>query len=337
MNTARLQIEKLTLQLRNPFHLSYGVSEKRNTFWIRLASDEGWGEGTIPPYYRVDQSEMTAYWERVAAEKRALPDHVEVVASWIADGPPAARCGVELALLDRIGKRCGMPLYKLLDLPKPSALPTAFTISIDSPEAMAHMAKQIANYPMIKLKLGSDDDESRLRAVREARPDAKICVDANAAWTLEQAIEHLSWLEKFDIELIEQPLARDRHAAMGELQKRTQIPIVADESVQTLDDVEKLGAARVKGINVKLMKTGGVLPALAMIKRARELKMKVMLGCMIETSIGITAMGHLAGLADWLDLDSPLLITNDPFGGIKYDDHARISVPERPGIGVVKR
>jgi L-alanine-DL-glutamate epimerase-like enolase superfamily enzyme len=211
---------------------------------------------------------------------------------------------------------------------------TSFTIGIDEPDAMARMAREIADYPVIKLKLGSGDDETRVRAVREARPDAKLRVDANAAWTTEQAIVNLRWLEKYDLELIEQPLPREQIEQMGEVQRHTSIPIVADESVQTLADVERLGAAGVRGINLKLMKVGGLTPALAILRRARELDMKIMLGCMIETSLGTTAMAHLAGAADWLDLDAPLLISNDPFDGVTYDRNARVHCPSRPGIGV---
>jgi L-alanine-DL-glutamate epimerase-like enolase superfamily enzyme len=266
-----------------------------------------------------------------------LPDSIDQIPAWIPDGPAPARSAIDLALHDRLAKKAGLPLYRFLGLPKPPAMATSFTISIDSPDAMAGMAKQIADYPIIKLKLGSDDDESRVRAVREARPDAKIRVDANAGWSLEQAIAHLKWLEKYDLELIEQPLARERLAEMGELQKHTRIPIIADESVQSLGDVEQLGRAGVAGINLKLMKVGGLGPALAILKRARELKMRIMLGCMIETSLGTTAMAHLAGAAEWIDLDAPLLISNDPFEGIRYDEHARISIPDRPGIGVIVR
>ena len=333
--------EMQTLKLRNPFRLSYGATEERQSFWLRLrdprGGDEGWGEASIPPYYRVDASEMIACWERANDQREPLPDDVRDVAAWIPDGPAPARCAIELALFDHIAKRRGVPLYQLLDLPRPRAISTTFTISIDTPDAMAAMAKQIARYPLIKLKLGSDDDEARVRAVRAARPDAKLCVDANAGWTLDDAVAHLKWLEKYDIELIEQPLPRDQHAGLGEVQRRTSIPIVADESVQTLDDIELLGRAGVRGINLKLMKVGGLTPGLAIVRRARELNMKVMLGCMIETSLGITAAAHLAGLADWLDLDAPLLITNDPFDGLAYDEHARLTLPERPGIGVVRK
>ena len=329
--------EKQTLKLRNPFRLSYGATEERQSCWLRLNGDEGFGEASIPPYYRVDAGEMIATWERANGAAKPLPESVADIAPWVPDGPAPARCAIELALLDRIGKRRGVPLHELLDLPRPRPLSTTFTISIDTPDAMAAMARQIASYPLIKLKLGSDDDESRVRAVRDARPDAKLCVDANAGWTLDDAISHLKWLKKYEIELIEQPLPRDQHDGLGEVQRRTRIPIVADESVQTMQDIELLGRAGVRGINLKLMKVGGLTAGLAIVRRARELDMKIMLGCMIETSIGITAAAHLAGLADWLDLDAPLLITNDPFDGVTYDEQARMTLPERPGIGIIRK
>ena len=214
---------------------------------------------------------------------------------------------------------------------------TSFSIAIDEPGEMARMAREIPDYGVIKLKLGSEDDEARVAAVRGARADAKLRVDANAGWTFEEAVGHLGWLEKYGIELIEQPLARERMREMGELQKRTGIPVVADESVQSMSDVETLADAGVAGINLKLMKVGGVTAALGILRRARERGMRVMLGCMIETSIGTTAMAHLAGLADWLDLDAPLLVTNDPFDGVSYDRNARIAVPARLGIGAVRK
>jgi len=329
-----LSWQPITLKLRNPFRVSYGVSETRQAFWVRLADDSGWGEGTIPPYYRVDPGAMTACWEAAAAQTTPLPNEIEQITDWIPQGPAPARSALDLALFDRIGKQRGQPLYQLLGLPQPPAMATSFTIGIDDPGEMARMARQIADYPVIKLKLGSDDDEAHVRAVREARPDAKLRVDANAAWTVDQAIVNLRWLEKYDLELIEQPLPRDQIEQMGEVQRHTSIPIVADESVQTLADVERLGAAGVRGINLKLMKVGGLTPALAILQRARELDMKIMLGCMIETSLGTTAMAHLAGAADWLDLDAPLLISNDPFNGVTYDRNARVHCPNRPGIGV---
>lgn len=335
--TPGLSWEKLTLQLRNPFRLSYGVSETRQAFWIRLAGDSGWGEGTIPPYYGVDENAMLSFWAAAAGREDALPDTVEGVEAWVGfTGPAPARCALELALYDRIGRIQGLPLWQLLDLPVPEPQPTSFTIAIDTPEAMARLAKDMAAFPVIKVKLGGDgEDETRLAAIREARPDARLRIDANAGWTYIQAQAYLSRLEPFDLEMIEQPLAKDEIEQMGLLQSQTSIPIVADESVQTVEDVSRLADAGVSGVNVKLMKTGGLTPALRIIRLARERGMRVMLGCMVETSLGVTAMAHLLGLADWFDLDGPMLISNDPFDGITYAAGAHIHLPERPGIGVV--
>lgn len=327
----------LTLKLRNPFRVSYGVSETRQAFILRLEGDEGLGEGTIPPYYRVDPSAMTTAWQRAAESSVPFPDDVSGIESWIPEGPAPARSAIDLALHDRIARRQGKPMYQLLGLPKPPALTTSFTIGIDTPEAMGAMAKQIADYGVIKIKLGPEDDEPRVRAIREARPDAKLRVDANAGWTADEAISHLKWLEKYDIELIEQPLPREQIEQMGEVQRRTSIPVIGDESVQSMDDVERLGKAGVAGINLKLMKVGGLGPAIRILRRAAELKLRVMLGCMIETSLGTTAMAHLAGLAEWVDLDAPLLISNDPFDGVQFDKHGRMTVPERSGIGAVAK
>ena len=326
----------LTLKLRNPFRLSYGVSEERQAYWIRLQDDSGWGEGTIPPYYRVDASAMTNYWAQTAANPAALPDDPADFAAFVGSaGPAPARCAVDLALYDRLGKRLGQPLYRLLGLPQPQPQPTSFTIAIDTPEAMAQMAQQIASYPIIKIKLGSDDDRARLAAIRAARPDARLRVDANAGWSRAEAHTRLEELLPFDLEMIEQPLAKEDIEGMGLLQAACPIPIVADESVQTLEDVENLARAGVHGINLKLMKIGGLTPALVLLKRAQTLGLRIMLGCMIETSIGTTAMAHLAGTAEWLDLDAPMLISNDPFDGVQFDPQATLSVPERAGIGAI--
>ncbi len=198
---------------------------------------------------------------------------------------------------------------------------------------MAQAAAQIPDYPIIKIKLGGKNDLARLDAIRTARPDARLCIDANAAWSTDEALEITRALAGYDLDFIEQPVARDNFAGMGLVQAASGIPVVADESVQTAEDLERLAAAGVQGINLKLMKVGGLAPALALLKRAKSLGLRIMLGCMIETSLGVTAMAHLSGLADWLDLDAPLLIANDPFDGVQFDKQARIQVPDRPGIG----
>jgi L-alanine-DL-glutamate epimerase-like enolase superfamily enzyme len=337
--TPLLTWEPITLQLRNPFRLSYGTSETRTAYWLRLAEDAGWGEGTIPPYYGVQTEDMIAFWQQVAQRTQPLPNDPSQVAAWVGTaGPAPARSGVELALYDRIARQQNVPLYQLLGLPRPEPLPTSFTIAIDTPDAMGQMAAELEDLPVIKIKLGSDDqDMARVASIRAARPDARLRIDANAGWTVDNALGYLHQLEDLDLEMIEQPLAKDDLDGMGEVQAHTSLPVVADESVRSMADVEHLARVGVKGVNLKIMKVGGLTAALAMLRRARELGMQVLLGCMIETSIGTTAMAHLAGLADWLDLDAPLLVSNDPFDGITYDEEACVHLPERPGIGVLAR
>ena len=331
----RITWEPITLQLRHPFRIAHGVSDTRQAFWLRLAGDAGWGEGTIPAYYGIRESEMFAYWDAAARRADPFPDDPSEISNWVGeDGPAPARCALDLALHDRIGRQRGVPLYQLLGLPKPPATSTAFTISIAPPDEMARMAAQLNDYPVIKVKLGSDDDVARIAAIRNARPDVRLYVDANGGWSPEEAVQSVQELAAFDLDLIEQPVAKGDIAGLRYVQGHTDVPIVADESVQSLEDVERLAAAGVRGVNLKLMKIGGLALCLRMLRRARELGMRVMLGCMIETSLGVTAMAHLAASADWLDLDAPLLIANDPFGGLSYDRHARIQIPQRPGIGV---
>ena len=248
-------------------------------------------------------------------------------------------CIRDRALHDRLGRLSGQPLHALLGLPAPRPLPTSFTLGIDEPEAMGASAAALAGCSVIKLKLGGADgrDLARVAAVRAARPDVTLYVDANAGWSADEAIGEIDRLLAYGVALVEQPVAKDDYEGMGRVQAHCAVPVVADESVQTMADVERLAAAGVGGINLKLMKVGGLGPGLAILRRARQLGMGIMLGCMVETSIGATAMAHLMGLADWLDLDAPWLIANDPFDGLTYDEAGRVHVPERPGIGATHR
>lgn len=338
MNKQRFVWEKIALELINPFRIAYGESGKRYVYWIRLTEDSGWGEGSIPVNGGNSEKEMLACWANAARSEMHFPVSIHQVQGWIGEeGPAPARCALELALLDRIGRVEGKVLYQILDLPEPEPLSTSFTIAIDTPQKMAEIARKEKGYPILKVKLGGEDDEDCIAAIREVRPDAKIRVDVNAAWDLPMAIKMARQLSVYNLELIEQPLASDQITEMGILQSTTKIPIVADESVRNLEDVHALGLAGVAGINLKLMKTGGILPALEMIQVAQDYNMRIMLGCTIETSLGVTAMAHLSGLADWIDLDAPLLVNNDPFDGLKFNKHLKITLPTRSGIGIQLR
>jgi len=331
--------ETIQLQLRIPFRLSYGASEQRQAHWIRIRGDQGWGEGTIPPYYNINRQSMLDYWQKQSKRLDPLPERCDEIRDWLdPDGPAPARAAIDLALHDYISRKQGLPFYAAMGLKRPAPKPSSFTISVDTPQAMAAEALRVDKFPIIKLKLAGDAlDMERLEAVRKARPDARLLVDANAGWSQSQAKDYLKFLERLNVGLLEQPLGVSEMEAMGELQALTSIPIVADESVRTLQDVKVLQAAGVRGVNIKLMKVGGLTPALDMIRWAKGKNMQVMLGCMIETSIGLTAMAHLSGFADWLDLDASLLVTNDPFQGLCFDENATIHVPEKPGLGVTLR
>jgi len=331
----KLSWQKITLKLRNPFRLSYGTSEIRQAYWIRLKNDEGWGEGTIPPYYGIDHEAMTAVWQKAANSPVPYPDDPVEIPTWIGEGPAPARCGLDLALHDRIARNLRIPLYKLLELPHPRPKPSAFTIALDTPEGMSRMARQVKNYPIIKVKLGGDaQDLDRLAAIRKSRPNVKLWVDANGGWTMNEAQQYLPELEALGIEMLEQPLDKANITDMGILQSKTKIPIVADESIQSFENLEEVALAGVQGVNIKLMKVGGISPAIRMIRKAKALGLKIMLGCMIETAIGTTAMAHLIGFADWVDLDASALIINDPFEGMTLDSTCTVRMPDRIGIGI---
>ena len=268
---ARLTWQPLTLHLRNPFRLSYGVTETRRSHWLRLADDAGWGEAAIPLYYGISDEAMIAFWTQAAARRDPFPEDPAEIAAWVGEiGPAPARAALDLALHDRLARRRGVPLYRLMDLPASAALPTSFTIAIAEPEEMARLAVEAGGYPILKLKLGSDDDAARLAAVRAARPDARLRVDANAGWSAEDALARLRQIERYDLEMVEQPTAKHDIAGMGYVQAHTELPVVADESVQSMADLEALAAAGVRGINLKLMKVGGLAPGVTMLRRARR-------------------------------------------------------------------
>jgi len=243
-----------------------------------------------------------------------------------------------VALHDLWGKKLGQPLYNLFGL-NPNRLPlTSFTIGMDEPGVMAEQAKT-SGYPLLKVKLGGEKDEAVVAAIRKAT-SARLRVDANAGWSREQALQLIPRLVEYDLEFIEQPLAAGDVEGYFWLKEKLQAqkittPIFTDESTKTSQDVAKLAGA-IDGVVVKVMKSEGLREALRMIHTARAHDMQVMLSCMVESSVGVTAAAHLAPLCDYADLDGPLLIRNDPFRGLNYDG-AKMTLPNGPGLGVERR
>jgi L-alanine-DL-glutamate epimerase-like enolase superfamily enzyme len=324
--------EPITLNLRTTFRIAHGASDQR--FNVIAHIDDGLGEAPAVTYYGETQSKIVDYLKAAADRIGDDAFQLEDILDHLPPGSRAARAAIDIALHDLIGKRLGQPLYKLLGL-NPDRLPlTSFTIAMDDPEVMGQRAKD-SGLPIIKIKLGGGDDEAMVAAIRRATT-AKLRVDANSGWTREQAARLIPRLMQYDIEFVEQPLPADDFEGLRWLHAQNfGVPIFADESAKTSHDVAALAGA-VDGIVLKLMKTCGIREALRTIAVARAHDLQIMISCMVETSVGVTAAAHLAPLCDYADLDGPLLIANDPYQGVRYAG-ARMTLPDGPGLGVTLR
>ena len=328
----KLHWEPLSLELKTTFRVAHGASTQRHNVLVYL--DDGVGEAAAVPYYGETQEGIIEYLNSVP-DLGDDPFDLDGVLAKRPVGSRAARAAIDEALHDLWGKKLGQPLYKLLGL-NPTHVPlTCLTIGIDEPETMAEQAK-VSGYPILKIKLGSEKDEAILTAIRNVA-DAKLQADANAGWSREQALDLIPRLVDYNLEFIEQPLPVDDVEGYFWLKEKlktqnVKIPIFADETAKTSHDVVKLAGA-VDGVVVKAMKAGGLREALKVIHTARAHDMQVMLGCMVESSVGVTAAAHLAPLCDYADLDGPLLIRNDPYRGLKYEG-ARFSLPDGSGLGL---
>ena len=334
-----LAMARVRLDLRHTFRIARSADEFREAVLVRLVSGGMEGLGEAAPSPRYGQSAASA--ERAL---RALPadlfDDPAAVDETIARaarllGPEkAALAAVDIALRDLRGKRLGAPLHRMLDLDPARTPVTSYTIGIDSPEVIEAKVREAADFPALKVKMGLENDREILETVRRLT-DRPIRVDANEGWTREEAIEKVRWLADQNVELIEQPLPAADREGMRNLAGITRIPLFADEAVGTADDVPALDGLY-QGINIKLMKCGGIGEALRMIRAARERGLLVMLGCMIESSVGITAAAQISPLADFADLDGNILITNDPALGVTVEK-GKLILPPGNGLGVTLR
>jgi L-Ala-D/L-Glu epimerase len=328
----KLHWEPITLELRTTFRVAHGASDQRHNVLVYL--DDGVGEAAAVPYYGETQQGIIEYLKTVP-DLGDDPFDIDAILAKRPAGSRAARSAIDEALHDLWGKKLGQPLYKLFGL-NPNNLPfTSFTIGMDEPEIMVGQAKA-SEYPILKIKLGNDKDEAIIAAIRKATA-AKLRVDANAGWSREQALQIIPRLAEYGLEFVEQPLAVDDLDGYFWLKdqlraQRINIPIFADETAKNSHDVAKLAGA-IDGVVVKTMKSEGIREALRMIHTARAHDMQIMLSCMVESSVGVTAAAHLAPLCDYADLDGPLLIRNDPYRGLKYEG-ARMTLPDSPGLGV---
>jgi len=329
-----VSVTAIDLTLVHPFKIARGDAEMvARTAIVRVRSNgrEGIGEATPIARYGESIETVQAYF---ASHRPASENPYQLERLIHTQIPAAARAGLDLALHDFIGKDLGKPLYALLGLDPSSTPPTSRTIGIADPELTLRKVAEVADHPILKVKLGigSFSEQVETIAAIRARYTGTIRIDANEGWDVDGAIRILNALKPYEIEFCEQPVPAGRPEQLRAIRERVSIPLVADEDALGAGDLPRLQGC-VDGVNVKLAKTGGIRGALAMIHTARALRMKVMIGCMVESSVAATAGAHLSPLADWADLDGPLLISRDPFAGVTYRRGA-ILLPDAPGLGV---
>jgi L-Ala-D/L-Glu epimerase len=335
----QIDAKPIDLKLTTPFRISRGVQTVSSNALVQIkhSGHTGYGEAAPDEFYGENVETVLACIARFAGDLGTDPFAVEDIMSRldkIIRLNPAAKAAVDMALYDLVGKMLGVPVYKLLGLNPTHAALTSFTLGIDSPTEMAKKALLAADYPILKVKVGTKNDIAMLEAIREVSL-ATIRVDANAGWTPKEAIKTINALAPYNIEFVEQPISPRDLAGLKLVRENVPVPIIADESCVTVEDIPGV-AGCVDGINIKLMKCGGLRQALKMIHVARAHNLRVMIGCMIESSLAITAAAHLTPLVDYADLDGNLLIDNDPYGGVVVE-HGKLVLPDEPGLGVKER
>jgi L-alanine-DL-glutamate epimerase-like enolase superfamily enzyme len=342
----KLDFEILDLRTKHAFHIAREAAPPvRQTVWVRLRDGdgaEGWGEAPATPFYGETAQTVAAILPRLAdALERAAegdPFQLERIDAALAHAigrNPAARVAVSAALHDLVGKRLGMPMWKLWGLDPAAAPRSSFTIGIDDPEVMREKVREAADYPILKVKVGTPRDAEVLRMIRDLAPEKTLRVDANTAWTAKEAIRRIPMLEEFGVEFVEQPLPPADVEGLRLVRRRSRLPIIADESCETSADVAKLAGA-VDGVNIKLAKCGSLREALRIVHAARAHGMSVMIGCMVESTLGIAAAVQLTPLVDYVDLDGAALLADDPFSGPGIEPDGRLRFNDTPGLGVAR-
>jgi L-alanine-DL-glutamate epimerase-like enolase superfamily enzyme len=335
-----IEVRPLPLPLRHAFRIAHGSSTERTNALVVLG--EGVGEAALPPYYPTRHADVAQWVQHIrplldAVLSRAYVPVASILGA-LPTGPSPARAAVDMALHDLWGKRTGLPVHVLYGL-DPDAMPiSSYALPIPQDRDELHrMLDEVDSFPFLKLKIGSGNtawDEDIVRETRK-RFSGTLCVDVNAHWSIDTTVRMVDRLKELDLAFIEQPIPAsnpDDWHLLRRLLPSCPVPLIADESVQGPDDVIALAGAA-DGINIKLAKCGGILAARGLITLARSLDMQVMLGCMIESSVAMTAAAQLGPLADWLDLDGPMHLKSDPFTGLTFHKGV-ITLPKGAGLGV---
>ena len=336
----RLSWEPYELQLQHTFTVASYSRTTTPDVQVEISYDgfTGYGEASMPPYLGQTVESVCAFLQKVDLSRFADPFQLEDILAYVdslSPGDTAAKAAVDIALHDLVGKLLGQPWWRLWGLDPAKAPDTTFTIGIDTPEVVREKTRECADrFNILKVKVGLDNDEEMIRTIREIT-DLPIAVDANQGWTDRQkALDEIFWLKEQGVVMVEQPMSRYRLDDNAWITERSPLPIFADEAIQRLTDIPSIKGAYT-GINIKLMKCTGMREAWKMANYARAEGMRVMVGCMTETSCAVTAAAHLSPLVDFADLDGNLLISNDRFRGMTVEA-GRITLPDAPGLGLVK-
>ncbi|MFN6463013.1 MAG: dipeptide epimerase [Nostoc sp. DedVER02] len=342
----QINVNLFTVNKRFPLTISRGTTAQTTNVWVRISDDgiEGWGEAS--PFgvgnHRQSTDTIKDSLDQIAPLLQAFSplQRQEIEQVLIQNQvPSAARAALDMAMHDWLGKRVGLPLWQIWGLDRNQIVPTSVTIGINSPEGAKARARdwlQFTDVRLFKVKLGSPDgidaDQKMLLAVQDEAPETELFVDANGGWSLEDAIAMCNWLSNLGIKYVEQPLPRGQEKSLAKLKEHSPLPIFVDESCFTSSDIPDL-ANYVDGINIKLMKSGGITEAMRMVHTARAYRLQVMFGCYSDSSLANTAALQLAPLADYLDLDSHLNLIDDPFTGALLKE-GRVLPNDLPGLGV---
>ena len=326
------------LKLRHAFNLARYSRTTTPDVQVQIEYDGiiGYGECSMPPYLGESVESVTKFLGKLDLSQFSDPFRTEDILAYV-DGVEennrAAKAGVDIALHDFLGKIMGQPWYKIWGLNPDKTPNTSFTIGIDTEEVVRQKVREAMPYRVIKVKMGLDKDQETINIIREMMPDVPICVDVNQGWkSKEHGLEMCHWLKERNCLFVEQPFDKTWIDETAWLRERSPLPIIADEAFQRLPDIVKFKGVY-DGINIKLMKSTGMREAHKMVTLARALGMKVMMGCMTETSCAVTAAANLSPLVDFADLDGNLLIANDRFEGMTVE-HGKITLHDIPGIGV---
>ncbi len=334
----KLSFEPYELQLRHTFTVASYSRTTTPDVQVRIEYDgfTGYGEASMPPYLGQSVESVTAFLRKVDLEQFRDPFRIDDILTYVdglSEGDSAAKAAVDIALHDLVGKLMGQPWYRIWGLDPGKAPDTTFTIGIDTPDVVREKTRECADrFNILKVKVGLDNDKEMIETIREIT-NLPIAVDANQGWKdKDKALEMIHWLAEHGVVMVEQPMPKEMLDENAWITENSPLPVFADEAIQRLRDIPSIKGAY-SGINIKLMKCTGMREAWKMASYARTEGMKVMIGCMTETSCAVSAAAQLSPVVDFADLDGNLLISNDLFEGMTVVN-GRITLPDRPGIGL---